>query len=107
MSSDVPSDWDVVRTLALRARDERDPAKEADLLRRALRVVRGPLLTGAPQGRYRLGGAHPPRADRARAWWWRWRTGWPSLLHDDDPAGAQSAAASGLRMAPREQPALA
>ncbi|WP_460445654.1 hypothetical protein, partial [Angustibacter aerolatus] len=102
LSSDVPSDWDVVRTLALRARDERDPAKEADLLRRALRVVRGPLLTGAPQGRYswvvrtRLERTVPELvvalAHRMA-----------ELLHDDDPAGAQSAAASGLRMAPREQ----
>ncbi len=52
LSPDVPSDWDVVCTLAGRADAAQEGREEAELLRRALRVVRGPLLAGVPQGRY-------------------------------------------------------
>ncbi|MGL5857630.1 MAG: hypothetical protein ACRC35_04355 [Angustibacter sp.] len=102
LSDRVASDWDVVCSLVARARVAHGQAGEADLLRRALRVVRGPLLSGVPHDRYA----------------WLARTGiegtvvrtvvaaahrLSTVLLDDDPPAAQVAASGGLRLAPREQ----
>ncbi|WP_283138545.1 BTAD domain-containing putative transcriptional regulator [Rhizohabitans arisaemae] len=46
----VRTDWQVFRELVRRA--GRNPRSEAALLEQALSLVRGPLLTGRPQGRY-------------------------------------------------------
>ncbi len=102
LSDQVPSDWDAIRTLNFRANHLRGQPGEAELLRRALRVVRGPLLSGAPQGRYA----------------WVARTSLEhqitetvvaiahrlsELQRELDPPAAVAAATSGLRCAPREQ----
>jgi hypothetical protein len=52
LSDDVVLDWDVVKLLLTRAREVNSPAEEADLLRRALRVARGQVLSERPRGRY-------------------------------------------------------
>jgi hypothetical protein len=102
LSEQVPSDWDVVCTLAARARAAQGRPEEAELLRRALRVVRGPLLSAAPQGRYAWvprtgleGQVHQTVTGLAHRL--------SQLVRDDDPPAAEAAATSGLRFAPREQ----
>src|SRR5690606_35951401 len=52
LSDAVAVDWEVVCSLLSQARQVRQPAEEADLLRRALRVARGPVLSERPAGRY-------------------------------------------------------
>lgn len=52
LSDDVALDWDVVTTLLRRAREASSSSDEADLLRRALRVARGPAIAERPRGRY-------------------------------------------------------
>nr|WP_269809853.1 BTAD domain-containing putative transcriptional regulator [Kineosporia rhizophila] len=55
LTSDVPCDWDVLRTLidrADRAGQAGDQTRERDLLIRALHLVRGPLVGGIAHGTY-------------------------------------------------------
>lgn len=52
LSDDVVLDWDVVTLLLKRARETRNQSEEFELLRRALRVARGPVLSSRPRGRY-------------------------------------------------------
>jgi hypothetical protein len=52
LSDDVALDWDAVTTLLRRSRETASPTEEADLLRRALRVARGPAIAQRPRGRY-------------------------------------------------------
>lgn len=52
LSDDVALDWDAVTTLLRRSREAASPSEEADLLRRALRVARGPAIDRRPRGRY-------------------------------------------------------
>ncbi len=102
LSDQMPSDWDAIRTLSEQAIAVKGQSSEPELLRRALRVVRGPLLAGIPQGRYA----------------WVARTSLEQQVSDTiislahrlselrraaDPAAALAAATSGLRFAPREQ----
>jgi hypothetical protein len=52
LSDEVLVDWDVVCSVLRRSRVARDLAGESDLLRKALRVARGPVLSDRPVGRY-------------------------------------------------------
>ncbi len=103
LSDAVILDWDVVRSLLSQARSARQPTEEGDLLRRALRVARGPVLSERPQGRYSW-------IARARV-----ERGASDLLVDashrlsiitrdgGDPATAAASARAGLRVRPSEQ----
>lgn len=97
----VAVDWHAFCTLALRAR-EVPPTEEAELLRRALQLVRGELLTGRPARRY----AWLPRTrlerqgadvvvDAAHRL--------VELSLPSDPAGASAACRAGLRHVPTSQ----
>ncbi|WP_340537439.1 LysM peptidoglycan-binding domain-containing protein [Nocardioides sp. GXZ039] len=101
LSDDVLVDWDAVRTLLLRSRDA-VPADERDLLRRALRLVRGPAIAERPARRYtwlpRVGLEEESVSlivDAAHRL--------AVLSFDDDPAGAAAACRAGLRLAPASQ----
>lgn len=52
LSSSVVVDWDAICSLLERSRNSRSEVQEAEQLRRALRLARGPLLVDRPQGRY-------------------------------------------------------
>lgn len=102
VSDRVVCDWDCVRNLFLASR-KATGAEEVDLLRRALKMVRGEVFDGVPERRYGwvahndltrtmqrvvIDGAH--RLSQ--------------LLNDaDDAAGAAQAAESGLRINPGSQ----
>ena len=100
LSPDVGVDWHAFCLLARRSRDA-SAREEPELLRRALQLVRGPLLQGAPVRRYS----------------WLARTGIErhavALVEDaahrlaelshDDPPGAGAALRAGLRLAPYSQ----
>ncbi|GEL98897.1 LysM peptidoglycan-binding domain-containing protein [Cellulomonas terrae] len=103
LGSDVVVDWDVVRSLLARARQAANPGAERSDLAAALRLARGAVLSARPAGRYSwLARVRLERASQA-------------LLVDtvhrlvvlcrdgDDPAGAQSVAWTGLRLAPTEE----
>ncbi len=102
LGPDVIVDWDVLCSLLARSRAAADPAREADLLARALRLVRGPLAGGIVGGRYA----------------WLARTGLEQtvpdvvadaahrlavLLGGVDHDGAGEAARAGLRIDPGRQ----
>ncbi|PSL06777.1 hypothetical protein CLV30_102165 [Haloactinopolyspora alba] len=103
LSDAVVLDWDVVCSLLSQARQVRRPAEEADLLRRALRVARGPVLSERPQGRYSW--LARARVERVAS----------DLLVDaahrlsnitlegGDPGTAGASARAGLRVRPSEQ----
>lgn len=100
LSAEVAVDWHAFCMLVRRSRDA-VPRDEAELLRRALQLVRGPLLRGVPPRRYA----------------WMARTGierQASILVEDaahrltelspeDPSGATAAARAGLRLVPHSQ----
>ncbi|MDO9454769.1 LysM peptidoglycan-binding domain-containing protein [Nocardioides sp.] len=101
LSDQVSVDWHALCTLLQRSRDT-NPDDERDLLRRALRLVRGGPLEGRPGRRY--------------SWLPRTRIEHQSadmvvdaahrlavLSFDDDPDGAAAACRSGLRLAPESQ----
>ncbi|MGH8824309.1 MAG: hypothetical protein ACRDVN_07530 [Jiangellaceae bacterium] len=103
LSDEVIVDWDVVCTLLRRARAAATGAEEVELLRRALRVARGPVLSDRPRGRYawivrarleRL--ASDVLVDAAHRL---------SVLSGDGgtPGKAAAAARAGLRVRPAEQ----
>ncbi|MDQ1292528.1 MAG: hypothetical protein QG608_408 [Actinomycetota bacterium] len=52
LAPDVAVDWQVLLGLLHRSRRAQDPITERDLLHRALRLVRGPLLGGVEGGQY-------------------------------------------------------
>lgn len=100
LSVDVAVDWHAFCELVRRSRDA-VPREEAELLRRALQLVRGKLLTGIPSRRYS----------------WVARTGLERqariLVEDSahrlvelspsDPSGATAAVRAGLRLVPHSQ----
>lgn len=100
LSSEVAVDWHAFCALVRRSRDA-VPREEAELLRRALQLVRGPLLRGVPQRRYA----------------WMVRTGIErqagilvedaahrlAELSGEDAPGATAAARAGLRLVPHSQ----
>ncbi|MGH8775804.1 MAG: hypothetical protein ACRDWI_11710, partial [Jiangellaceae bacterium] len=103
LSADVVVDWDVVCTLLRGSRHASTRAEEVGLLRNALRVARGPILSDRPPGRYawiarvrleRL--ASDVLVDAAHRL---------SVLAGDggDPGPAAAAARAGLRVRPAEQ----
>jgi hypothetical protein len=102
LADDVACDWDCIRTLLIEARRAREPKIEIDLLRRALKMVRGEAFADVPEGRY----GWIARDDVTRTMVhivvdsaYRLST----LLTDDDPDGAALAAESGLRINPGSQ----
>ncbi|NEE02784.1 hypothetical protein [Phytoactinopolyspora halotolerans] len=96
-------DWDVVCSLLRRSRRAQRVQEEIDLLSKALRVARGPVLTERPTGRYSwLARARVERvatdvlvdaAHRLSALYW----------DGGDPGAASAAASAGLRVRPGEQ----
>lgn len=101
LADQVAVDWHALCTLLQRSRDV-NPDDERDLLRRALRLVRGTPLEDHPSHRY--------------SWLPRTRLEHQSvqvvvdaahrlavLSFDDDPSGAAAACRSGLRLAPTSQ----
>lgn len=103
LSSSVGVDWQVFCTLSARAAAARSTREEAELLRRALRQVRGPMFESSAPGRF--------------SWLARTtltRTVEQSVVavahrlvvlaeREPDPEGAAVAAALGLRMSPLSQ----
>lgn len=101
LSDDVAVDWHAFCALTLRSRTAA-PREEAELLRRALHLVRGELLTGRPSRRYSWLPRTPLErqsidlvVDTAH------RLVELSLPHD--PGGAVTASRAGLRLAPTSQ----
>ena len=99
----VAVDWDAFCELAIRAQRSPSPREEAELLRRALHLVRGEFLDGRPTNRYSWIArtnleTHVPDVvvDAARR-----------LVElcdqDGDPAGASTSGRAGLRLAPDSQ----
>ncbi|PZF80510.1 BTAD domain-containing putative transcriptional regulator [Jiangella anatolica] len=103
LSDAVVLDWDVVCALLSQSRQVRRPAEEADLLRRALRVARGPVLSDRPQGRYAW--IARARVERVASDLLVDAAHRLSVLTRDggDPATAAAAARAGLRVRPAEQ----
>lgn len=101
LADEVAVDWHALCTLLRRARDSA-PREERELLRRALQLVRGPVLSGrsglrwAWLARTRLerqaGDVVVDAAQRLAR-----------LALDDDPSGAAAACRAGLRVAPTAQ----
>ncbi len=103
LAPSVAVDWHSLCTLLLRSRGASSPQGEADLLRRALRLVRGPVLEDRPATRYT----------------WLVRTPLERTIQTvvvdaahrlaevssnaSDPTDAAEAALSGLRLAPTAQ----
>jgi hypothetical protein len=102
LADEVVCDWDCARTLLIGARGAASPADEADLLRRALKLVRGEVFDGVPEGRY----GWIARDDVTRTMVRVVVDGahrLAELFSDDDPGGAAMAAESGLRISPGSQ----
>jgi hypothetical protein len=103
LAPSVAVDWHSLCTLLLRAQRASSPQDEADLVRRALRLVRGPVLQGHPARRYS----------------WLVRTPLARTIEEvvvdaahrlakisskmSDPTDSAEAALSGLRLAPTAQ----
>jgi hypothetical protein len=102
LADEVVCDWDCARTLLIGARSAASPAGEVDLLRRALKLVRGEVFDGVPEGRY----GWIARDDVTRTMVRVVVDGahrLAELFSDDDPGGAAMAAESGLRISPGSQ----
>ncbi|MFS0886673.1 BTAD domain-containing putative transcriptional regulator [Aeromicrobium sp. 179-A 4D2 NHS] len=100
LGPDVVCDWDAFRHLVIASRRAEFPRDEIDLLRRALKLIRGPAFEDAPRGRYAwVATLDLPRTigelviDAALRL--------ATLLQDGgDPAGAAAAAGAILRVYP-------
>ncbi|WP_147375543.1 hypothetical protein [Jiangella rhizosphaerae] len=103
LSEAVVLDWDVVCALLSQSRQVRRPSEEADLLRRALRVARGPVLSERPQGRYAW--IARARVERVASDLLVDAAHRLSVITRDggDPGTAAAAARAGLRVRPAEQ----
>ena len=102
LADEVVCDWDCARTLLIGARSAASPVDEVDLLRRALKLVRGEVFDGVPEGRY----GWIARDDVTRTMVRVVVDGahrLAELFSDDDPGGAAMAAESGLRISPGSQ----
>ena len=101
MGPGVVVDWDVLRSLLAASRGC-PPQREVELLVEALRLVRGPMVAGAEEGRYswmaRVRAAHQYNAlvvDAAHRV--------VELIGDTDPDGAGMAIATGLAVVDLDQ----
>ena len=101
MGPGVVVDWDVLRSLLASSRGC-PPQREVELLIEALRLVRGPMVAGAEEGRYtwmaRVRAAHHYNAlvvDAAHRV--------VELIGDTDPDGAGMAIATGLAVVDLDQ----
>lgn len=103
LSTEVPCDWDVLRTLIERAGKSSDPSRERDLLIRALHLVRGPVVGGIIHGTY----VWLPRTDLERRSEELIIEAADRLsqicLSEGDQVAVERAAAAGLRAAPTAQ----
>jgi len=103
LSTEVPCDWDVLRTLIERAGQAADPSRERDLLIRALHLVRGPVVGGIIHGTY----VWLPRTDLERRAEELIVDAAERLsqicLTEGDQVAVERAAAAGLRAAPTAQ----
>ena len=103
LSSEVPCDWDVLRTLVERAGQSADRSRERDLLIRALHLVRGPVVGGIIHGTY----VWLPRTDLERRAEELIVEAAERLsqicLTEGDQVAVERAAAAGLRAAPTAQ----
>ncbi|MBC9226742.1 hypothetical protein GL325_10425 [Aeromicrobium sp. 636] len=105
LGPDVVCDWDAFRHLVIASRRAEFSRDEIDLLRRALKLVRGPAFEGAPRGRYAwVATLDLPRTigelviDAAMRL--------AQLMQDGgDPAGAAAAAGAVLRVYPTHEEA--
>jgi hypothetical protein len=105
LGPDLVCDWDAFRHLVISSRRADFPRDEIDLLRRALKLVRGPAFEGVPRGRYawvatvdvaRMIGELVIDASMRLA----------QLMKDGgDPAGAAAAAGALLRVYPTHEEA--
>jgi hypothetical protein len=103
LSNDVLVDWDVVCTLLRRSRSSTQRAEEIELLRQALRVARGPVLSDRPPGRYSW--LARVRLERIASDLLVDAAHRLSVLSRDggQPGPAAAAARAGLRVRPAEQ----
>jgi len=99
LGPDVVVDWHCLCGLLRRSRAASTLEVERDLLTRALRLVRGPLLAGHEEQRYSwLARTHLERTVAAVVTDAAHRLA--EILRDDDPSGAGAAAEAGLRLEP-------
>ncbi len=99
LGPDVVVDWHCLCGLLRRSRAASTLEVERDLLTRALRLVRGPLLAGHEEQRYSwLARTHLERTVSAVVTDAAHRLA--EILRDDDPSGAGAAAEAGLRLEP-------
>jgi hypothetical protein len=99
LGPDVVVDWHCLCGLLRRSRAASSLEAERDLLTRALRLVRGPLLAGHEEQRYSwLARTHLERTVAAVVTDAAHRLA--EILRDDDPSGAGAAAEAGLRLEP-------
>lgn len=103
VSDRVVCDWDCVRNLLIASRKAANSNEEAELLRRALQLVRGEVFDGIPQRRY----GWIAHDDLTRTMVRVVTDGAHRLAQllngDDDTDGAAKAAESGLRINPGSQ----
>ena len=103
LADSVVCDWDCARTLFIDARRADSKQAEIDLLRRALKMVRGEAFDSVPEGHY----GWIVRDDVTRTMVRVVIDGAHRLSHmlndEDDPNGAAQAAESGLRINPGSQ----
>ena len=99
LGPDVVVDWHCLCGLLRRSRAASSLEAERDLLTRALRLVRGPLLASHEEQRYSwLARTHLERTVAAVVTDAAHRLA--EILRDDDPSGAGAAAEAGLRLEP-------
>ncbi|MCL3839171.1 BTAD domain-containing putative transcriptional regulator [Aeromicrobium duanguangcaii] len=105
LGPDVVCDWDAFRHLVIASRRADFPRDEIDLLRRALKLVRGPAFEDAPRGRYAwVATLDLPRTIGELAIDAAMRLA--QLMQDGgDPAGAAAAAGAVLRVYPTHEEA--
>lgn len=103
LADSVVCDWDCARTLFISARRSRSSTDEADLLRRALKLVRGEVFDGVPEGRYGWIAHDDVARTMARVVVDGAHRLSQLLNGSDDPVGAAEAAEAGLRISPGSQ----
>ena len=103
LANSVVCDWDCARTLFISARRAGSSPDEADLLRRALKMVRGEVFDGVPEGRYGWIAHDDVARTMARVVVDGAHQLSQLLNGSDDPVGAAEAAEAGLRISPGSQ----
>ncbi|GAA3546418.1 hypothetical protein AFL01nite_28070 [Aeromicrobium flavum] len=105
LGPDVVCDWDAFRHLVIASRRADFPRDEIDLLRRALKLVRGPAFEDAPRGRYAwVATLDLPRTMGELVIDAAMRLA-QLMQNGGDPAGAAAAAGAVLRVYPTHEEA--